>query len=302
MEDKSKKIALVALVFGLLAIGSVTGTIQNLIGLTCTNCTLDNPTFVNYTFPSGNGSDYTKVNKSGEIGLSGLFKSVVSSGTPFWGFSTNGYGVFGGSTNSYGVHGNSINSYGVRGASGTSTGVYGYSSNGYGGDFVSAYNEIALNVRGNINLNGHNITNCGNCGSSGTNNHSELNQLNWSEAGHIIDGPFIAPYQGEISSVDSSVAVSDGGIIISSPIVSVSSIVGDLMSELQFSADQLLFQHTNSSSGQNNQIVINGGIQLNTDTLITNGNTGQTVDVPYLEDVVTPKTMHFTNGILTSIT
>jgi hypothetical protein len=63
---KGYKIGVIALVFALLAL-SQAGAISTVWkGITCVNCTLDNPTFVNYTFSPGTGSDNTKVNKSGD--------------------------------------------------------------------------------------------------------------------------------------------------------------------------------------------------------------------------------------------
>ncbi len=64
MEQKNK-IGLIALVFALLALNA-SGTISNIYdSITCTNCTLDNPTFVNFSIPATWG-DGSKVNKSGD--------------------------------------------------------------------------------------------------------------------------------------------------------------------------------------------------------------------------------------------
>jgi hypothetical protein len=68
-SKKGYKIAVVAIVFALIAIASATG-IQYLENVYCLNCTLDNPTFVNYTFPSGSNLTQSqldlKLNKSGD--------------------------------------------------------------------------------------------------------------------------------------------------------------------------------------------------------------------------------------------
>lgn len=58
--DKTKKLAIIAILFAFIAIASAE-SIQYLNGTYCLNCTLDNPTFVNYTFPSGGTGNHTNL-------------------------------------------------------------------------------------------------------------------------------------------------------------------------------------------------------------------------------------------------
>lgn len=61
-DSKVKKIAVIALIFSFIAIGGASG-IQYLENMYCLNCTLDNPTFVNYTFPGSiNGTNVNITN------------------------------------------------------------------------------------------------------------------------------------------------------------------------------------------------------------------------------------------------
>lgn len=170
-SKKGYKIALIALVFAFIAIASATG-IQYLESVYCLNCTLDNPTFVNYTFPSSGGnvtqSDMdTKVNKSGDV-MTGTL-----SGYPG-----------GGITNTFSMQGNPWNMCSTDTATTSCIGIYPDFFEMYVTDGSSSgvsitdtaitltspntYIDSPLTLLGTygasgINMGGYNISNCGNC-------------------------------------------------------------------------------------------------------------------------------------------
>ena len=68
-ESKNNKLIIIAVIFSIIAIGSASEISDFLTNVTCYNCTLDNPTFVNFSFNTSNISQdllNLKVNKSGD--------------------------------------------------------------------------------------------------------------------------------------------------------------------------------------------------------------------------------------------
>jgi len=140
MEDKNKKIAVVALIFALLALTqaqAITNATMTLIAGTGINITQSGD---NYTISAtGNITalpDNTKVNKSGDT-MTGKLKV---------------------NTTLDAIQGISLDQIGVYARSVNAIGLYADTDNGQAGYFSGD-----VGIDGQLDMNGNNISNCGNC-------------------------------------------------------------------------------------------------------------------------------------------